>query len=54
MIDPINLLFYAAVCGGLAAYAPSASGRSARFALGVVVGLIAATLLPLLKSLFGL
>jgi hypothetical protein len=52
--DPINLLFYAAVCGSLAVYAPTAGGRFARFVLGVVVGLIAATLLPLLKGLAGL
>jgi hypothetical protein len=53
-MDPVNLVFYAAVCGALAAYAPTAGRRSARFLLGVVVGLIAAALLPLLKGFVGL
>jgi hypothetical protein len=53
-MDPVNLAFYGLVCGTLAAFAPSAGGRSTRAVIGVVVGIIASTLLPLLKGLLGL
>lgn len=52
-MDPITLAFYGAVCGLLAAFVPSAS-RAFRFALGVGVGLVAASLLPPLRALIGL
>ncbi len=53
-MDSVNIVFYAIICGTLAAYAPTAGGRAARFVLGIVVGAIAASLLPLVKSLAGL
>jgi hypothetical protein len=53
-MDATNLVFYAAVCGALAAFAPQDSARLVRAAIGAVVGLIAASALPYLKSLMGL
>jgi hypothetical protein len=53
-VDTTNLVFYAAVCGTLAAFAPQGSGRPLRAAIGIVVGLLAASALPYLKSLLGL
>jgi hypothetical protein len=53
-LDATNLAFYAAVCGTLAAFAPQGSGRPVRAAIGVVVGLLAASTLPYFKSLLGL
>lgn len=53
-MDPVNVVFYAFVCGSLAAYAPTAGGRAARAVLGMVVGVIAASLLPFLRSFIGL
>jgi hypothetical protein len=53
-VDSVNVVFYAAVCGTLAAFAPAAGGRAARVVLGIAVGVIAALVLPFLKSLIGL
>ncbi len=53
-MDPVNLVFYAAVCGTLAAVAPQGKSRVIRGVFGIFVGLFAAGLLPYLKSLFGL
>jgi hypothetical protein len=53
-MDPVNLAFYGLVCGTLAAFSPSLGSRATRAAVGVIVGLIASTLLPFLKSLAGL
>jgi hypothetical protein len=52
-MDPVTLTFYGLVCGLLAAFVPAAS-RAFRFALGVGVGLVAASLLPPVRALFGL
>ena len=52
-MDPVALAYYAAVCGLLGAFAPRAGGMPARLALGAVVGVIAAGLLPWLHSLLG-
>ncbi|MBO6716352.1 MAG: hypothetical protein JJ913_00200 [Rhizobiaceae bacterium] len=52
-MDPVTLAFYGAVCGFLAAFVPRAS-RAFRFALGVGVGLIAASFLPPLRAALGL
>jgi hypothetical protein len=53
-MDPVNAVFYALICGTLAAYAPTAGGRAARAVLGIAVGVIASSLLPFLKSFLGL
>ncbi len=53
-MDSVNIVFYAVVCGTLAAYAPTAGGRAARVVLGMVVGVLAASALPYLKSVLAL
>lgn len=53
-MDPVNLVFYAAVCGTLAAVAPQGKSRVIRGVFGIVVGLFAAGILPFLKGLLGL
>lgn len=53
-MDPLNLTYYAVVCGGLAAYAPQVSNRIARLVLGLGVGGISAALLPMVHGLLGL
>jgi hypothetical protein len=52
-MDPVTLTFYGLVCGLLAAFVPVAS-RPFRFALGLGVGLVAASFLPPLRGLFGI
>jgi hypothetical protein len=52
-MDPVTLSFYAVVCGLLAGFVPQSS-RAFRIALGVGVGLIAASLLPPLRSAMGI
>ena len=53
-MDPVNLVFYAAVCGTLAAVAPMGKSRLIRGLFGIVVGLFASGVLPHLKSFFGI
>ena len=53
-MDPVNLAFYGLVCGTLAAFAPNFGSKGMRAAIGVVVGVIASTLLPFLKGMMGL
>ena len=53
-MDPVNLSFYAVVCGLLAGFVPTAAGRVFRIALGIGVGLVAASLLPPLRLALGL
>lgn len=52
-MDPIALVFYAVICGLLSLFAPSLGGMLPRLALGAVVGIVAAALLPTLKALIG-
>ncbi len=52
-MDPIALVFYAVICGLLSLFAPSLGGMLPRLALGAVVGIVAAALLPALKALIG-
>ena len=52
-MDLIALAFYAAVCGMLSVLAPSLGGRVQRLGIGAVVGLVAASMLPLIRSLLG-
>lgn len=53
-MDPVTLAYYAIVCGILGATAPRIPGLVARFAIGIMVGLIAAGALPWIKTTFGL
>ena len=52
-IDPAAIAWYAAICGALSAFAPSVGGRGLRIAVGAVVGVLAATLLPAVRSVLG-
>ncbi len=52
-IDATAIVWYAAICGVLAAFAPSFGGRTLRLSIGAVVGIVAATVLPLAKSMIG-
>lgn len=53
MFDASAIIWYAAICGALSAFAPSLGGRIARIIIGAVVGIIAATVLPILKGMIG-
>lgn len=53
MFDSTAAIWYAAICGGLAAFAPSLGGRGMRIAIGAVVGILAASLLPWIKGMMG-
>jgi hypothetical protein len=50
-LDVLTSGFYAIVCGALAAFAPQGSTRLVRGAIGVAVGVGAATLWPMLHGL---
>jgi len=52
-MDAFSLGFYAVVCGLLAGFVPAA-GRAFRIALGVGVGLVAASVLPPLRASLGI
>lgn len=49
-MDPFVLTFYAVICGVLSAFVPGRLQRWVRFVLGACVGLVAAGVLPLLRS----
>ncbi|MEM8656653.1 MAG: hypothetical protein AAGF22_01040 [Pseudomonadota bacterium] len=49
-MDPITLLFYAAVCGCLGYYAPNLGRAPARIIIGAIVGIAAAAVLPILRG----
>jgi hypothetical protein len=49
-MDPVTLAFYALVCAVLSLFAPRLGGRTARLIVGALVGVLAAALLPLLRS----
>ncbi|MEL6958796.1 MAG: hypothetical protein AAGL89_07605 [Pseudomonadota bacterium] len=49
-MDPITLSFYAVVCGCLSAAAPKLPGLPIRLGVGAGVGILAATILPLIKD----
>lgn len=51
--DATAIVWYAAVCGALSALAPGFGGRIARLAIGAIVGVIAASVLPLIRSMMG-
>ncbi len=52
-MEPISLAFYAAVCGLLSVVAPNLGGAIPRLATGAIVGVIAATVLPMLRGMMG-
>jgi len=52
-MDPIALAFYAVICGLLSLFAPTLGGMVPRLAFGAIVGIVAAALLPALKTLIG-
>lgn len=52
-MDPIALAFYAVICGLLSLFAPSLGGTVPRMLIGAVVGILAASLLPFVKTLIG-
>ena len=47
-MDPIAMIFYAAVCGCLSVFAPKLGGTAPRLMVGAIVGIVAAAVLPLL------
>lgn len=51
--DSTSLIWYAVVCGALAAFAPQFGGRIVRLSVGAVVGIIAASALPAIKGMMG-
>lgn len=53
-MDPLSLGFYALICGCLSSFAPERLGRGPRFAIGAGVGILAAGILPSLRSVLGL
>ena len=52
-MDPVSIAFYAVVCGILSVAAPGLGGVVSRMAVGAVVGIVAAALLPLLRGAAG-
>jgi len=53
-IDATAIAWYAVICGMLSAFAPSFGGRAVRIVIGGVVGIVAATVLPMVRNLMGL
>lgn len=53
-MDVTALIFYALVCGVLSLASPGLGRPITRIAIGAVVGIAAAALLPLVKAIFGL
>ncbi len=52
-MDVTALVFYGLVCGGLGWAGPRLGAPMVRFGIGVVVGIIAASVLPLLRAAIG-
>ena len=50
-MDPVALIFYAAVCGLLSLAAPGVKTAPMRLLIGAVVGVAAASLLPVLRGM---
>ncbi|MCF2871248.1 hypothetical protein L0664_09255 [Octadecabacter sp. G9-8] len=50
-MDPITIAFYAVVCGCLSVVAPKFPGLPVRLGVGAGVGIIAASVLPLIKEM---
>lgn len=52
-MDPISISFYAIICGVLSMGAPNLGGTIMRLGIGAVVGIVAAVILPLIRSTIG-
>ena len=52
-LDWIALAFYAVVCGALGVVAPRIGGFPWRLGVGALVGIVAASLLPVIKGMMG-
>ena len=52
-MEPISIVFYAVICGLLSVFAPSLGGMVPRLAVGAVVGVVAAVILPVLLGAMG-
>ncbi|WP_422370303.1 hypothetical protein [Hoeflea sp.] len=52
--DLTAIAWYAVICGVLSALAPSFGGRPVRLAIGGLVGIAAATALPMVRGILGL
>ena len=50
-MEPISIAFYAIVCGLLSVFAPNLPSMPVRLAVGAVVGVIAALVLPVLRGM---
>ena len=50
-MEPISLAFYAVVCGILSVVAPNLGGFLPRLLVGATVGVIAAVVLPIIRSM---
>jgi hypothetical protein len=50
-MDLKSMVFYALVCGVLAAFSPSIGNRNKRLIFGSVIGLLAALAMPTIRSL---
>ena len=53
-VDSTAIVWYAAICGALSALAPSFGGRALRIGIGALVGIVAASVLPMVKSMMGI
>lgn len=53
-MDLTALVFYALVCGGLSVAGPKLGAPFVRFGIGAVVGIIAALVLPVIRSGLGI
>ena len=53
-MDPVTMTYYAAVCAALGLGAGGVHSSVLRVALGVMVGLVAAALLPSVRGFLGL
>jgi hypothetical protein len=53
-MDPVTMTYYGVICGGLAVVSPRLSPAAVRVVFGLVVGLLAAAVLPALRQATGL
>lgn len=53
-MDPVTLGFYALVCGVLSVLSPGLGPMGTRLIIGAVVGVLAATMLPMVRGSLGL
>jgi hypothetical protein len=53
-LDATAIAWYAVICGSLSALAPDFGGRGLRIVIGGIVGIVAATVLPVLRQALGL